>query len=627
MTSKPGCRPPIADAERRGLPELKPLLETLAQRDRSAARRRLQRSTRARAESTEPADAHDDHRGIRPAPARARDHGGAGHRRVPAADRGRQPAAERVHPRSWPTRRRAQAREADRELAAGRDRGPLHGVPISIKDLLDIRGTADDRGVARARRSRRASATRRRSRTCGRRARCSSARPTCTSSRSGRRTRTRRSGRRATRTTRSRSPGGSSGGSAVSVAAGMALATIGTDTGGSIRIPAAACGIVGLKPSFGEVSIDGVVPLSRTLDHVGPLAQTVTDACLVYHALLGDAARDRRRRRCRCTVCAWRCRARTSAICWTTRCARGSRRRSIGCERPARGSTTSRSRTRPTSRRSTCTSCWRTPRRTTRPTLESDARAIHAARAAAARNGTLRARPRTTCARWPDASVLRREVDAALAQHDALVLPTLPIPAPPIGANTVQVGAATEPVRNLMLRLTQPFNVTGHPAISMPCGGPSAGLPCGVQLVGAAMQTDALLRSRSPAKPQITRRAIAPLRAGRRRLNVRRRHRNVRRRHRLDVRRRLIDSDRSASGYRAFAAVPSCGHPVQHCCPTSVPPSDLRPRRPPPSPPRLLPRIPEPEHSLLRAVHGAGRQPLERRAEQQQVIPLPHRVV
>ena len=84
-----------------------------------------------------------------------------------------------------------------------------------------------------------------------------------------------------------RSPGGSSGGSAASVAAGMALATVGTDTGGSIRIPAAVCGIVGLKPAFGEVSTDGVVPLSRTLDHVGPLAQTVTDAWLVYRALLG----------------------------------------------------------------------------------------------------------------------------------------------------------------------------------------------------------------------------------------------------------------------------------------------------------------------------------------------------
>ncbi len=85
-------------------------------------------------------------------------------------------------------------------------------------------------------------------------------------------------------------------------------------------------------------------------------------------------------------------------------------------------------------------------------------------------------------------------MDAALAQHDALILPTLPIPAPPLGANTVQVGATAEPVRNLMLRLTQPFNVTGHPAIAMPCGTTASGLPCSVQLVGRRMQTDALLR-------------------------------------------------------------------------------------------------------------------------------------
>ncbi len=124
---------------------------------------------------------------------------------------------------------------------------------------------------------------------CVRLAPSSSARPTCTSSRSARRTKTPRYGPARNPHDPQRSPGGSSGGSAVSVATGMALATIGTDTGGSIRIPAAACGIVGLKPSFGDVSTDGVVPLSRTFDHVGPLTQTVTDAWLVYRGLLGGA--------------------------------------------------------------------------------------------------------------------------------------------------------------------------------------------------------------------------------------------------------------------------------------------------------------------------------------------------
>src|SRR5262249_36048540 len=88
-----------------------------------------------------------------------------------------------------------------------------------------------------------------------------------------------------------RSPGGSSGGSAVSVAAGMSLATLGSDTRGSVRIPAAACGIVGLKPTYGEVPIEGTFPLSKTMDHVGPLARTVLDAWAVHQALVGAGPR------------------------------------------------------------------------------------------------------------------------------------------------------------------------------------------------------------------------------------------------------------------------------------------------------------------------------------------------
>ena len=89
---------------------------------------------------------------------------------------------------------------------------------------------------------------------------------------------------------RSRSPGGSSGGSAAAVAAGMGWASIGTDTGGSIRIPAAACGVVGLKPTFGEIPTTGVVPLSVSLDHVGPDRANRRDAWAVYAALAARRA-------------------------------------------------------------------------------------------------------------------------------------------------------------------------------------------------------------------------------------------------------------------------------------------------------------------------------------------------
>ena len=89
-----------------------------------------------------------------------------------------------------------------------------------------------------------------------------------------------------------RTAGGSSGGSAAAVAAGLAYGALGTDTGGSIRSPAAYCGTVGLKPTYGRVSRYGVIPLSWSLDHVGPLSRTVRDAAVLLDAISGhDPAR------------------------------------------------------------------------------------------------------------------------------------------------------------------------------------------------------------------------------------------------------------------------------------------------------------------------------------------------
>src|SRR5206468_6522401 len=184
-------------------------------------------------------------------------------------------------------RRRAQ--EADRELAAGDDRGALHGVRISIKHIINKRGMPTT-AASRVREGHVAKGDA----------------PTIVNLRQagavfvgktnlhefalGTTNEESAFGPARNPHDPSRSPGGSSGGSAISVAAGMAFASIGSDTGGSIRIPAAACGTVGLKPTYAEVSADGVVPLSRTLDHVGPLARSVADAYVLFRALVGDPA-------------------------------------------------------------------------------------------------------------------------------------------------------------------------------------------------------------------------------------------------------------------------------------------------------------------------------------------------
>jgi aspartyl-tRNA(Asn)/glutamyl-tRNA(Gln) amidotransferase subunit A len=181
-------------------------------------------------------------------------------------------------------RARGDAVRADGERARGVDRGALHGLPISLKDLIDVAGevtTAASRVLA----DRTATAdavvvTRLREAGAiliGKTNLHEFALGTTSED----------SAFGAVHHPRDpdRSAGGSSGGSAVAVACGMGLASVGTDTGGSIRIPAAACGVVGLKPSVGDVPTDGVIPLSTSLDHVGPLTTTVADAAILWSVL------------------------------------------------------------------------------------------------------------------------------------------------------------------------------------------------------------------------------------------------------------------------------------------------------------------------------------------------------
>jgi aspartyl-tRNA(Asn)/glutamyl-tRNA(Gln) amidotransferase subunit A len=298
-----------------------------------------------------------------------------------------------------------------------------------------------------------------------------------------------------------RSPGGSSGGSAAAVAACLGWASIGTDTGGSIRIPAAACGVVGLKPSFGEISTVGVVPLSPSLDHVGPIARTVSDAWAIYDVLKGTAARERP----------------ASSV-------RGLRLGKLGGYFLEIMDEDVRLRFEEALQRLCAAGASIVDAQIRRA---SDAPSIYVnialPEAYAFHAKTLAEMPERYCegvaARLQtgrnvsaenyvkaqgDRAALRVDVDASLTECDVLVLPTLPIPAPLLGATNVRVGGKDELVRPMMLRFTQVFNLSGHPALSIPCGVTHEGLPCGFQMVGRLKATSELLAAALACEPHIT---------------------------------------------------------------------------------------------------------------------------
>jgi aspartyl-tRNA(Asn)/glutamyl-tRNA(Gln) amidotransferase subunit A len=385
---------------------------------------------------------------------------------------------------------RAAADGVDAERARGIDRGPLHGIPYSLKDLVDVAGVVttagsrvlDDRvptaDAVIVTRLREAGAI------CVGRTNLHEFAMGTTSEDSA-------FGPVRHPLDPSRSPGGSSGGSAAAVATGMGLASVGTDTGGSVRIPAAVCGVVGLKPTYGEVPADGIVPLSTSLDHVGPLARTVQDCAWMFAVLAGLApptieARDARgltlvqpggyfdalvEAPVRAAVDRAIARLRAAGAVVTPGTIAGTDAiaaaylplvvaEAADWHRPYLDSRADRY---------------------TPPVLDR----IRLGRTTLATDYLAACRMQ---------GVLAAQVDAALGDADALVLPAVPLVAPPLGATDVRLdpsGDATLPIRSAMLRLTQLFNLTGHPAISIPV--PVDGLPVGLQLVGRRGRTPGLL--------------------------------------------------------------------------------------------------------------------------------------
>ncbi|MGH9736223.1 MAG: amidase [Candidatus Acidiferrales bacterium] len=388
-------------------------------------------------------------------------------------------------------RARHEARAAEREIARGRWKGPLHGIPISLKDNIWTRGVRTTGGskilkdfvpntnAHVAARLDRAGAiligkTNLHEFAYG----ITSANPHFGPVRNP--------------WNRERIPGGSSGGSAAAVATGMCFASVGTDTGGSIRIPSSLCGLVGLKPTFGLVSVEGIIPLCISLDHAGPIARTVADACILLETIAdkvpkGAMRPDHRKlnhalpKKLRVGWPEHYFFERVDAEVRASIDAAAKVFRSLGAH------------------------IVRVPLPHLAAALLPSTTTIALAEAAhyhqsqgyfparAADYGEdvrkrLEVGTKVTavgyisgCAKKPIAIA---EFEAAFKRVDIILAPATPIAAPPVGADEIVIDGEAETVRSALVRMNRPANFTGHPAMSIPCGFTHDGLPVGLQLIG-----------------------------------------------------------------------------------------------------------------------------------------------
>ena len=402
----------------------------------------------------------------------------------------------------------AQAKRAETELYAPRgrkghrDRGPLHGIPISLKDNIhtkDIRTTAgskilkdfvpqhDAQVVAQLKEA----------------GAVILGKTNLHEFAYGVTTNNPHFGPTRNPWDLERIPGGSSGGSAAAVAAGLCYGSIGTDTGGSIRIPAALCGIVGLKPTFGRVSVTDVVPLSPRLDCVGPLARSAADAALLLDPMFVRGKKEPLLHRAT--------RTRSPSL-------RGFRIGvpkdfflkivSVEVERAFENALR------------VLRNLGVTMKEAYIPLLQETedagnqiawAEATHYHQHAGWFPGRasdygedVRTRlelgakvPATTylqALEQREAFIGGFHAAMADAKLDALVVPTTPIPAPAIGEETTAVCGTNHPTRGLLLRNNRPANLAGLPAISIPGASTVDGLPVGMQLIGSVTDESLLLR-------------------------------------------------------------------------------------------------------------------------------------
>ena len=380
-----------------------------------------------------------------------------------------------------------QARVAEAEILRGHWRGPLHGIPLAVKDLIDTAGirttaasalfkdripTEDAEVVRRLKDAGAVLLGKQNLHECA----------------YGGSSMISYYGEVHNPWNPAHITGGSSGGSAAAVAADLCYGAIGTDTAGSVREPASQCGIVGLKPTYGRVSVRGVIPLSLSLDHIGPIARTVSDTAVMLQAIAGYDAKDVNS-------------ANMPVGDYLAATRDGSRPPRVGVPRkffyedldPEVASAVEQA-LGVLGGMSDGLRDIEVDVPTDRTLQTAEAYAYHAEFVSRSPELYQPETLRRIC-RGEDISVaefeqrrhelkqIRSEIHNMFEDIDVLVTPTTPVSAPAID-ELKQNPDLLRPRELLLLRNTRPVNVWGLPAISVPCGFTTAGLPIGLQIIG-----------------------------------------------------------------------------------------------------------------------------------------------